>query len=30
MNPSVGDLTYCAPWGNPAIFYRDFDYGAVS
>ncbi|MGW3983031.1 cyclophilin-like fold protein [Streptomyces mirabilis] len=24
--PSVGDLTYYAPWGNLAIFYRDFDY----
>lgn len=24
--PSVGDLTYYAPWGNLAIFYRDFHY----
>lgn len=24
--PSTGDLTYYAPWGNLAIFYRDFDY----
>ena len=23
---SVGDITYYAPWGNLAIFYRDFDY----
>jgi len=22
----VGDITYYAPWGNLAIFYRDFDY----
>ena len=25
-DPSVGDITYCAPWGNLAIFYRDFEY----
>jgi hypothetical protein len=25
-DPSVGDLTYYAPWGNLAIFYKDFDY----
>jgi hypothetical protein len=24
--PSVGDITYYAPWGNLAIFYRSFDY----
>ena len=24
--PSVGDLTYYAPWGNLAFFYRAFDY----
>jgi hypothetical protein len=23
---SVGDITYYAPWGNLAIFYRDFGY----
>jgi hypothetical protein len=23
--PSVGDITYYAPWGNLAIFYRSFD-----
>lgn len=23
-DPDVGDLTYYAPWGNLAIFYRDF------
>ena len=26
IDPSVGDLTYYAPWGNLAIFYRDFGY----
>jgi hypothetical protein len=25
-DPSVGDITYYAPWGNLAIFHRDFDY----
>lgn len=25
-DPSVGDITYYAPWGNMAIFYRDFGY----
>lgn len=24
--PSVGDFTYYAPWGNLAVFYRDFQY----
>lgn len=24
--PSAGDITYYAPWGNLAIFYRDFRY----
>jgi hypothetical protein len=24
IRPSVGDLTYYAPWGNLAIFYKDF------
>ena len=23
-DPSVGDIAYYAPWGNLAIFYRDF------
>ena len=23
--PEVGDITYYAPWGNLAIFYREFD-----
>ena len=26
FDPSVGDITYYAPWGNLAIFYRDFGY----
>jgi hypothetical protein len=25
-DPSVGDMTYYAPWGNLALFYRDFGY----
>jgi hypothetical protein len=25
-DPSIGDITYYAPWGNLAIFYRDFRY----
>lgn len=25
-DPSVGDITYYVPWGNLAIFYRDFGY----
>jgi hypothetical protein len=24
--PSVGDITYYAPWGNLALFYKDFGY----
>ena len=24
--PSVGDITYYAPWGNLAIFYKGFGY----
>jgi hypothetical protein len=28
FDPSVGDITYYAPWGNLAIFYRDFEYSA--
>lgn len=26
IDPAVGDITYYAPWGNLAIFYRDFAY----
>jgi hypothetical protein len=25
-NPSVGDISYYAPWGNLALFYRDAPY----
>lgn len=25
-DPSIGDIAYYAPWGNLAIFYRDFGY----
>jgi hypothetical protein len=25
-DPEAGDIAYYAPWGNLAIFYRDFDY----
>jgi hypothetical protein len=28
IEPAAGDITYYAPWGNLAIFYRDFDYSA--
>jgi hypothetical protein len=28
IDPSVGDLTYYAPWGNLAIFYKDFGYSS--
>ena len=26
FDPSVGDITYYAPWGNLVIFYKDFGY----
>ncbi|RAH96774.1 hypothetical protein DLJ53_31420 [Acuticoccus sediminis] len=26
IDPDVGDITLYAPWGNLAIFYRDFGY----
>jgi hypothetical protein len=28
FDPSIGDITYYAPWGNMAIFYRDFRYSS--
>jgi hypothetical protein len=28
FDPSVGDITYYAPWGNLAIFYKDFEYSS--
>jgi hypothetical protein len=26
FDPSTGDITYYAPWGNLALFYKDFSY----
>ena len=26
FDPSIGDITYYAPWGNLALFYKDFGY----
>jgi hypothetical protein len=26
--PDVGDIAYYAPWGNLAIYYRDFGYSS--
>lgn len=26
IDPEIGDITYYAPWGNLALFYRDFGY----
>lgn len=26
MDPDIGDITYFLPWGNIAIFYKDFGY----
>lgn len=26
FDPSVGDIAYYAPWGNLALFYKDFGY----
>jgi hypothetical protein len=26
--PSAGDIAYYAPWGNLALFHKDFDYSA--
>ena len=28
FDPSVGDISYYAPWGNLAVFYRDFRYSS--
>ena len=28
IDPKVGDLTYYSPWGNLAIFYKDFRYSS--
>ncbi len=27
-NPDVGDIAYYAPWGNLAIYYKDFGYSS--
>jgi hypothetical protein len=27
-DPNVGDITYYAPWGNLAIFYKDFGHAS--
>jgi hypothetical protein len=27
-DPAVGDFTYYAPWGNLAVFYKDFGYSS--
>jgi len=27
-DPAVGDIAYYAPWGNLAIFYKDFGYSS--
>jgi hypothetical protein len=27
-DPSIGDIAYYAPWGNLAIFHRDFGYAS--
>jgi hypothetical protein len=27
-DPAIGDITYYAPWGNLAIFYKDFGYSS--
>jgi hypothetical protein len=28
FDPSIGDIAYYAPWGNVAIFYKDFGYSS--
>lgn len=28
IDPEIGDITYYAPWGNLAIFYKDFGYAS--
>jgi hypothetical protein len=28
-DPSTGDISYYAPWGNLAIFYKDFRYSSA-
>jgi hypothetical protein len=26
IDPTIGDIAYYAPWGNLALFYKDFEY----
>lgn len=28
VDPNIGDIAYYAPWGNLAIYYKDFGYSA--
>lgn len=28
IDPDLGDITYYAPWGDVAIFYKDFGYAS--
>jgi hypothetical protein len=28
VDPSIGDIAYYAPWGNLAIYYKDFGYSS--
>jgi hypothetical protein len=28
FDPAIGDITYYSPWGNLAIFYKDFGYAS--
>jgi len=28
VDPSIGDITYYSPWGNLAIFHKDFGYSS--
>lgn len=28
IDPAVGDIAYYAPWGNLAVFYKDFGYSS--
>jgi hypothetical protein len=29
FDPSIGDIAYYAPWGNLAIFHKDFGYSSA-
>ena len=28
IDPEIGDITYYAPWGNLALYYKDFGYSS--